>query len=175
MEDDFTRSLAFVLSAEGGFCDVPGDHGGATNHGIEQAEYSAWLGAQGLPDADVRRITDAQVAMIYRTRYWDAVHGDGVAWPLSIVLFDSAVNCGVGMALEWLNRGVGVGAARDWLPATSVKYHALDFAGIEALAERVLTLRRSFYVEIARRPEQGKFLKGWLARVARLRLMAGLG
>lgn len=41
---------------------------------------------------------------IYERDYWQASGAAGLSWPLSLVLFDSAVNAGVGQAQTWLQQ-----------------------------------------------------------------------
>ncbi len=40
----FADCLAFVLEEEGGYSDMPGDPGGATNMGITRATLADWRG-----------------------------------------------------------------------------------------------------------------------------------
>lgn len=174
MQDDFDGCLRFVLTMEGGFVDNPDDHGGATNHGITQVNYDAWRRAQALPVRDVRLIAMDEVAAIYRSNYWDGVHGDYVAMPLCLVLFDTAVNCGVGEACKMLNSALGLGEGKLWSDATSDRYHSLNSAGIANTSARILALRREFYERIAQNPGQAQFLDGWLNRIRSLSNTAGL-
>jgi lysozyme family protein len=44
MLGNFIRCCGFTLVQEGGFCNVQGDPGGATNHGITMATLSNALG-----------------------------------------------------------------------------------------------------------------------------------
>jgi lysozyme family protein len=55
MNDDFESALAFVLEAEGGYTNDPDDHGGKTDLGITQGEYTQWLKDNALP---FRRVKD---------------------------------------------------------------------------------------------------------------------
>ena len=47
MDDLFKRALQFVLKWEGGYVNNPNDKGGATNKGITQNTYNAWLKSNG--------------------------------------------------------------------------------------------------------------------------------
>jgi lysozyme family protein len=67
----FDKALALVLRHEGGLVDDPRDPGGLTNCGISQRAY---------PDLDIRNLKVADIALIYRTDYWDAIKGDWVGW-----------------------------------------------------------------------------------------------
>ena len=78
MTDRFERALPRILAHEGGYVDDPRDPGGATNKGITHKTYSGWLRSKGLPDKNVRYISDAEVAAIYRQNYWDRIQGDNL-------------------------------------------------------------------------------------------------
>ncbi|HEX6053459.1 MAG TPA: glycosyl hydrolase 108 family protein, partial [Gemmatimonadaceae bacterium] len=62
--------LAFILDREGGYVNDPADPGGATNFGVTQAVFSAWLAKAGLPPRPVRDITRDEVRAIYERNYW---------------------------------------------------------------------------------------------------------
>jgi lysozyme family protein len=155
---DFDSSLAFVLSAEGGFSNVPGDSGGATNFGVTQSTYSAWLARHGMHDAPVAGISHEYAEALYLEMFWQA-DGCGVAAsPLNLVLFDASVNHGGGASTAML------------ISAT-----AFPGATPEQEAFALLALRDNLYRRIVSKdPTQGKFLKGWLSRLAHLRTAAGL-
>lgn len=138
----FPEALALVLRFEGGYANNPADPGGATMHGITQAVYDAWRQAHGQTPAPVRGISDADVAAIYQARYWEAARCPAEAWPVSVVLFDAAVQHGVERALA--------------LRADS--------------APEFIWRRLAFYRQIAqRRPASLQFLPGWLWRMSELR------
>lgn len=129
--DDFARAIAFVLREEGGLVDNPADPGGLTNWGISQAAY---------PNLNIRNLTREQAMTIYFTDYWQRSGADKLPWPLNVVVFDSAVNAGVGMAQRWLNESGGN-------------------------AMKVLAKRLMFYTGIG---TWAKFGMGWTRRMSRL-------
>jgi lysozyme family protein len=162
MTTDFEKSLAKVLEFEGGYRDDPNDPGGATNLGIEQSEYRAWLNDTA---ADVHNITRAQASAIYDANYWAPMHGDYVAWPLCFALFDCAVNEGVGTSLKFLNIALGL-PVLAWGDSTSAHYHDLTQNGIERVARSIQAQREAAYQSLANANKQLlKFLPGWLNRV----------
>jgi lysozyme family protein len=97
----FPRALSHVLAHEGGFVNHPADPGGATNLGVTRAALSAWRGRPAAI-ADVRALTRAEAAALYRARYWDAIGGDSLPAGLDLAVFDLAVNSGVGRARRML-------------------------------------------------------------------------
>jgi lysozyme family protein len=103
----FDRSMAFVLRWEGGKVDNPADPGGRTNQGVTQRVYSLWRMRLHISDRDVYEMTDDERDAIYREQYWKAASCDRLAWPLCLVQFDTAVNCGCSRALHWLQESNG--------------------------------------------------------------------
>lgn len=168
----FEAALPFILRWEGGFVDHPADPGGRTNRGVTQRVYNAWRARQGLPGRDVKHIGEAEVHAIYESGYWVPPRCDLLAQPLDLVQFDTAVNMGPGRAVRFLQQAVGCGVDGDFGPATERAVLACD--GGDAVVT-YCKLREDFYRGIvARKPEQGVFLKGWMNRLNSLRRQAGL-
>ncbi|WP_407538859.1 glycosyl hydrolase 108 family protein [Deinococcus radiomollis] len=149
---DFERALKATLVYEGGLSNNSADPGGLTNFGITQASFWHYLSDKGLPLRSVKTITGTEVRDIYQTRYWDPVT-QGRTWPLNAVLFDVAVNSGVGTALWMLEQ------AKQTVPPTAPNR-------MKALALAVCDVRQQFFKDIVkRRPLSAVFLTGWLRRV----------
>lgn len=165
--DAYAQALRFVLRWEGGYVNDPDDPGGATNKGITQAVYNAYLAARGRPPRSVRLITDEEVEAIYRQSYWQAAHCPDLPRVLAIAQFDTAVNMGVGRAIEFLQRSLGVAADRRYGPQTDAAVKRCDPSRTLA---KYLSLREQHYRRLARRGMQ-KFLKGWLNRIRALRAL----
>jgi len=101
----FERALAFVLSREGGFSDNSKDPGGATNFGITRATLSNWRG-KSVTRADVRSLTRKEASNIYRRQYWQRCKCDQLPPALAFLMFDTAVNQGVGRAIRFLQKSI---------------------------------------------------------------------
>lgn len=68
-----------------------------TLKGITQGTYTAWRMSQGMGPADVcTSLTEQQAEAIYYQRYWLASGADKLEPAAAIVVFDHAVNAGVG-------------------------------------------------------------------------------
>lgn len=160
---DFARSLPVILKAEGGYVHDPDDRGGATNKGVTQKTYDSWRKSELLPVRPVKEIQDVEVETIYRQDYWFAGRCDALAWPVSLVHFDACVNHGVGRASKMLQDAAGVAVDGKVGPKTIAAVNA-DPAGV---VKRYLEERERFYRLIGI-GNQGKFLKGWLARLGHL-------
>jgi lysozyme family protein len=141
----FSDSFNLMLQFEGGYVDDPVDAGGATNRGITQKTYDAWRTAQTLPARPVKLCTVGEAQAIYFANYWRAAGCDALNTPVALVVFDSAVQCGVDKAKEFL-REVG--------------------PTVDALCDRRIAYYRGI---VAARPDQQRFLSGWLARIVKLR------
>lgn len=163
----FDTALAFVLKQEGGYVCDPLDRGGATCKGITQKVYDAWRTKHGLPAQSVRDISDDEVADIYRAQYWSPVGGDFFDDVLSLVLFDSAVNCGAGRAARWLQAAVHVTQDGAVGKQTIAAVHSLDE---QQIAESIIDTRHDYYNTIVEHdPTQARFLNGWINRLADLK------
>ncbi|RUV08927.1 glycosyl hydrolase 108 family protein, partial [Mesorhizobium sp. M1A.F.Ca.IN.022.04.1.1] len=107
MDRNFQRALSLVLNSEGGWADNPEDPGGATMKGVTLANFRRYVQANATKD-DLRNITDAQLAVVYRKFYWDAVAGGQLPDGIDYAVFDFAVNSGPGRAARYLQAVVGV-------------------------------------------------------------------
>lgn len=111
----FPRALSHVLAQEGGFVNHPRDPGGATHRGVTQQALAQWRG-RPVSVAEVRALTRAEAAALYRARYWDAIKADGLPAGLDLAAFDLAVNSGVGRARRML-KALPAGATSDQIAA----------------------------------------------------------
>lgn len=107
MQQNFDLALAHVLQFEGGYSDHPRDPGGATNLGITIEVLRSYRG-QSVTKDDVRALTVAEAARIYRERYWDAASCAALPSGLDLAVFDCAVNQGVGRATRFLQQAARV-------------------------------------------------------------------
>ena len=134
----FQKCLHFVLNAEGGYVNNPSDNGGATNKGITQAVYDNYRKGLKKPAHDVRNISDAEVLDIYYDRYWKPFLCDNHLPALAAVVFDTAVNMGVGEANT---------KAKETLTTIEAKAnpssHPFAIAGINAAEARAPLLAAS--------------------------------
>lgn len=157
----FDSALAFVLGFEGGYSNDPRDRGGATNLGITQRtldqarqDHPGWL----LP-ADVRSLTRANAARIYRADYWDAVRGDDLPPGIALLAFDCAVNQGPGRARKWLQEAADVAADGVMGPKTM---EAIAEASVCTLIREFALIRAMGYITTGQIVIYGK---GWFRRL----------
>lgn len=92
--DSWKAAYAFMRKWEGNRCVHDPVR---TLKGITQGTYTAWLRSQGQPNADVcTALTEEQAEAIYYQRYWLASGADKLPAAAALVVFDHAVNAGVG-------------------------------------------------------------------------------
>lgn len=146
MDELFKEALKFVLKWEGGYVNNPDDKGGATNKGITQYTYNAWLKSKGLAQRDVRYITQDEVEQIYYKNYWLKAGCDKMSPKFALLAFDTAVNMGLARVNQFLK-------AAQW------KY-----------TDKFIEARRAKYIEFSKYGNQKIFLQGWLNRLNALSL-----
>lgn len=154
MKTNFERCLAEVLGHEGGYVNDPHDPGGETNMGISRRSY---------PHENIKGMTRARAATIYRRDYWDAVQGDDLPAGLDLVAFDPAVNSGVSRGAKWLQTALGVSADGKIGPATLA---AAQKAHAEAVIDRACNARLAWLRTL---PTWNRYGKGWAKRVESIR------
>lgn len=158
MTDHFPRCLAEILKHEGGYVDHPRDPGGATNLGVTMGTLAEWKG-RPVTKAEVKALTPATVAPIYRQRYWQAASCDKLPAGLDLMIFDLAVNSGVGRATKYLQRAAGVAEDGHIGPKTLAAVNAI---GAKVMIGKVSGLRDCFYRGLSTFPTFGK---GWMRRL----------
>lgn len=174
--DPFAEALRFTLAWEGGLADVPGDRGGRTFRGITQATWDDWRRENSLLLTDVATATASDVEALYRGWYWAKAAGAVAVQspPLAVIVFDAAVHHGAAQSTRWLQRAVGAAADGVCGPQTAGRLAArLSATPWTTVADDLLSRRRQLLEELAQRPRQGQFLKGWLRRVDALSTFVG--
>lgn len=157
--DLFEKALAFTLEWEGGFVDNPADPGGRTNKGITQSTYNAYLMRN---DRDVKNISDREVREIYYRNYWLASKANLFVPALAIAHFDTAVNFGVGGAIQFLQEVLGLPA--DGIFGEKTAALATTHNNPET-ALAICEARKAYrHKRVAEKPSQRQFLAGWLNR-----------
>lgn len=150
----FDEAVAFTLRAEGGFTKADGH---ATNMGITQETYDAYLQSKNSACASVESIDQDTATKIYREWYWEPTGCDGMPYPVAVCVFDFAVNAGGDRAIRFLQKALWV--AEDGIIGKETA-QAARFCDAPQVAYAYLTLRRQYY---ARLPD-ARFMRGWLGR-----------
>ncbi len=142
MKENWEKAIQFVLRWEGGYSNHPNDPGGLTIYGISARSYPKEVQKMEALWKEGKKEEAKRIAVeIFRKDYWDRCRCDTLPYPLDIIVFDTAVN-------------MGVGTAQGFLKACNNDYK--DY----------LLLRVSRYKEIAlANPKARVFLLGWINRV----------
>lgn len=156
------EALKFTLKWEGGYTNDPLDPGGPTNFGIIQSRYDQYRNDENLPKQSVKLITKKEYTEIYEKYYWDPVRAKWVSNPLGLVLFDTAVNLGVGGAISRLQSSLRVPVTSKWTQAISDTIHSADQTKVALNICHLRIAKR--YARVRQRADQRRFLKGWLNR-----------
>lgn len=154
---NFDVAFAKLLGHEGEFSDHPDDPGGKTRYGITEA-VARRVGYRG----DMRELPLDLAKRIYKAEYWDAVRADEMPPAVRYVLFDAAVNSGVGQAARWLQNAAGVTPDGVIGPRTMAAVNALDANGLKS---RMLASRLRMMTNLSNWPS---FSRGWARRIADL-------
>ena len=156
------EALKFTLKWEGGYTNDPLDPGGPTNFGIIQSRYDEYRTDEKLSKQPVKLITKKEYTEIYDKYYWKPVRAQWVTAPLGLVLFDTAVNLGVGGCIARLQSSLKIPVTSKWTQAISDSIHTSDQV---AIALNICNLRiAKRYARVRQRSDQKRFLKGWLNR-----------
>lgn len=162
-DERFNRCFKAVLKHEGGYVDHPRDPGGATNLGITLGTAKAYrLDIDGDGDVDkndVRLLTPATAAPVYRDGYWNKCSCDNLPAGVDYMVFDLAVNSGTNRAIRYLQRAVGAVEDGKLGPKTLL---AVQNSNAAVIVSRMSDTREAFFRSL---PTFDVFGKGWLRRL----------
>lgn len=174
---NFDFAFKQTLKHEGGYNEVKGDAGGATNYGISLrflkglGETNGWVDINGdsaITKDDVKNLTENQAKSIYFEEFWikakcHFIENDEVA----AKFFDMAVNMGPNQASKLLQNAInhmGFNLVVDGKigNATISSVNNLDGHVLAVLLRYECII---FYQNLVKsKPELIKFLKGWMKR-----------
>ena len=158
----FEQALEKLLHHEGGYVNHPSDPGGQTNMGVTRRVYEEWVGRESS-EKEMRNLTQADVAPIYKAKYWDRVKADSLPNGLNYAVFDASVNSGTGRAAKWLQECVGA------VPDGGIGPKTLAMVAQHDPAELIIKycdMRQAFLESL---PTFETFGKGWTRRVNEVR------
>lgn len=159
MKNNWKKSFELMLQSEGGFSNHSQDPGGMTNLGVTKAVWENWVG-HPVNEKEMRNLTPEKVEPLYKRKYWDACRCDDLPAGVDYVVFDFAVNAGVGRSAKTLQSVVGATPDGAIGPKTITAVYALPPSEI---VDKFSSAREAFYRSL---PTFDVFGKGWLNRVA---------
>jgi lysozyme family protein len=166
MNSNWQKSFELMLQSEGGFSDDQRDNGnklpdgraGSTMLGVTQYNWENWIGHQVTHD-QMRKLTPADVQPFYKKKFWDACRCDDLPSGVDYLVFDFAVNAGVGRSAKTLQSVVGTAMDGVIGPFT---LEATKKVNPQKLIDDFSAAKESFYHGLNNFSIYGV---GWLARV----------
>lgn len=137
---NFNRTMDFIFKWEGYKSDHPDDPGKLTIWGVASKFWPKEVETMNGMDKEASR---KYALDFYKQEFWDKCGCDSLAFPMDMVVMDTAVNMGISRAIEFKSKARGGTDYPAWL----------DF----------LMLRIAFYTNLAKK--NPVFLRGWLNRV----------
>lgn len=147
----FDQCFEKLIHHEGGYVNNPKDPGGETKYGISKRSY---------PDVDIANLTLEQAKAIYLKDYWQRAKCDELPPSIAFLVFDCAVNSGIGQSVRFLQRAAGVADDGNVGAMTLAAVNRMDS---EALAAKFLGQRLDFMTKLT---TWDVFGKGWARRIA---------
>lgn len=159
----FDACLPIILKSEGGYVV---DQGGPTNLGVTQRALSAYL-RRPVSVQEVRALTPDVAGPLYFSDYWNPAHCGQLPAGLDLMVFDEAVNEGVGRAISHLQEAVGADADGMFGPATLA---AVQSVSAEDAINAIHDTNENYYASLADIYPLSSW--GWTARNDRTRDLA---
>ncbi|MFN7224428.1 MAG: glycoside hydrolase family 108 protein [Paracoccaceae bacterium] len=169
-KDNFAAVMDEVFAHEGGLSTTPKDPGNWTSGRVGEGDLRGTkygIAAHAHPTVNIRDLTKAQAAEIYRRAYWQAIRGDELRRGLDLVTMDAAVNSGVSRGVRWLQMAAGVRQDGKMGPLTLSA--ANDSADPIGVIQRACAARLGFLRGLR---IWGSFGRGWSRRVASVEAVA---
>lgn len=153
---DFETAVTKTIRREGGdqFTEDPDDPGGATRYGISKRAH---------PEVDPKNLSLEGAKAIYRKDYWDPLQGDAVTSQLlAELVFDSAVNMGVGQAIKLAQIAAGL-EPTGTLDAGTLQ--AMNEADPTSFAAAYVLAKITRYLALVKKNRKlEKYFYGWVRR-----------
>ena len=143
MKTEFNEIIEEVLEAEGGFVNDPDDLGGATNFGVTQKSYSAFLGSEASVD-DVRNMTRDEAKECYKKDFWNPAKVDRLPDNLKHIYFDMVVNMGRKNAGKIIQQAVNTKKNQSLLEIDGI-VGAGTLSHVESLTLKDVLVERSMF------------------------------
>lgn len=153
---EFEVAFKMVVNHEGGYVNDPLDPGGETKYGISKRSY---------PHVDIASLTVAKVKPIYFQDFWLKCQCHKLPHGLDYLVFSTAVNCGVGRAIRWLQLAVGAGPDGLWGPHSEKRLKIALTGDAEELVVQFIGYRLWHYMKLDDLDDT--YGRGWGVRTLR--------
>lgn len=147
----FETAIDRTLGHEAGYVNDPTDPGGETKWGISKRSY---------PHLNIKELTREQAIDIYRRDFWDVLEAaDTLPGAVAFQVLDFAVHSGIGTAIRYLQRAVGVADDGHWGPASRAALATMTESDVVL---RFVAERLDFMTRLKNWPTAGR---GWARRI----------
>lgn len=162
----FIRAVGFVLSAEGldKLSIDPKDPGNWTGGkvGVGTLVGTKYgISAAAHPTVDIASLNSGRAQSIYYNEYWLNINGGALAPPIGMLVFDTAVQHGVVVAIKMLQRTLGLETDGIVGPVTLAAVRKVDPSAFKI---DFLSRRAMYYASL----DSTEFLhegRGWFRRL----------
>ena len=162
---DFLAAQAFVLAIEGAPSDDEYDKGGYTKHGISETFFNTVK--HHAAKKNVKDITFMEAMDILYENFWLVCQCDKLPRGIDLVVYDTAVHCGMLRAIKYLQKALGL--PQDGKLSDKVIAHACWAVPGDVIDVILKERTKLYHRKVASDARQKKFLKGWLARLDKLK------
>jgi lysozyme family protein len=175
---DVQKALVVVFGHEGGLqCDRddPGNWTGGKVGSGRQGCTKFGIATNTYPNEDIRNLTIARAAVLYRRDFWDPNHlGEFESQALATEIFDTSVNCGVGTGGNIVIKLVNIFGPAHYKLTGRVNAEQVEWINkfTRKKTNRTVfykclnTLQGERYLDIiTRNPRMIKYLNSWFSRV----------
>lgn len=161
---NFDTAFERLLGNEGGLSMDASDPGNWTGGRVGAGELKGTkygISAASYPNEDIAAVTKDRAKFLYKRDFWDRLHGDELYDGVAFQTFDFAVNSGIGTAVRYLQKAVGVADDGIWGPISRAA--ALNSGEMDTIL-MLNGLRLDFMTRLSTWPTFGK---GWARRIAK--------
>lgn len=164
---DYKKLVPYILKWEGGWSNDKADKGGPTMKGVTLAVYTAYrnkLGKSIPTQNDLKNISKEEWEDILKSMYWDRWKGDEINnQSIANLLVDWVWTSG-SYGIVYPQRLLGL--VDDGIVGPKTLSAINSYPNQKVLFDKLWTRRKQHFTSIAKsRPNNQKFLKGWLNRL----------
>ncbi len=151
MTNKFDTAFNRVIGHEAGYVNNPDDPGGETKWGISKRSY---------PTLNIKNLTREDAYNIYYKDFWLVIDAEFLPNSVIYQLFDFAVNSGIGTAIRYLQRALGVADDGHFGP---ISKRAAQRTTETDMIMNLNAERLDYMTRLSNWPNAGK---GWARRIA---------
>jgi lysozyme family protein len=122
----FLNAIPYSLANEGGYTTYYSDPGNWTggivgNGTLAGTKYG--ISAAQFPNLNIKNLTVDEAKSIYYEKYWIPCNAEALPAGIDFLVFDAAINSGIGVAVRLLQSVVGVLQDGDFGPITTTAFN----------------------------------------------------